>query len=127
MKNDRELNQIVNYYNKSTSQSNMHLTNTTIEFNDYELKGNDSPIIHEIERKHDIDISTYEQFKNVWYNINGGLIFVGSLVSLVLFIGIFLIIYYKQVSEAQEDVQNYLTMEHLGIDNQKSNTYWINN
>ena len=77
----------------------MHLTNTTIEFNDYELKGNDSPIIHEIERKHDIDISTYEQFKNVWYNINGGLIFVGSLVSLVLFIGIFLIIYYKQVSE----------------------------
>lgn len=119
VKNDRELNQIVNYYNKSTSQSNMHLTNTTIEFNDYELKGNDSPIIHEIERKHDIDISTYEQFKNVWYNINGGLIFVGSLVSLVLFIGIFLIIYYKQVSEAQEDVQNYLTMEHLGIDNQK--------
>ena len=53
----------------------------------------------------------------MFYNFNGGLIFVGSLVSFVLVIGIFLIIYYKQVSEAQEDVDHYVTMAHLGLDN----------
>ncbi|SKR88071.1 Uncharacterised protein [Mycobacteroides abscessus subsp. abscessus] len=88
-----------------------------IEFNAYDSKGKDTPDIHKLEQKHHINITSYESFIKMFYNFNGGLIFVGSLVSFVLVIGIFLIIYYKQVSEAQEDVNHYVTMAHLGLDN----------
>ena len=42
--------------------------------------------------------------------------FVGSVVSLVLLIGIFLMMYYKQVSEGHEDRDAYITMKQLGLD-----------
>ncbi|WP_229035028.1 FtsX-like permease family protein [Staphylococcus warneri] len=117
VKNDKERDQIIQYYTKNSSKADDQVTHTMIEFNAYDLKGKDTPDIHKLEQKHHINITSYESFIKMFYNFNGGLIFVGSLVSFVLVIGIFLIIYYKQVSEAQEDVDHYVTMAHLGLDN----------
>ena len=51
----------------------------------------------------------------MWKQVNSSLVFVGS-VSLVLLIGIFLMMYYKQVSEGHEDRDAYITMKQLGLD-----------
>ncbi len=45
--------------------------------------------------------------------MTGGLIFVGGVVSIVLVIGIFLMMYYKQVSEAYANQHNYDIMKKL--------------
>ena len=50
------------------------------------------------------------------YEINGGLIFIGTVVSIILFIGTFLMMYYKMF-EGYEDRKNYQIM-HVGIDNE---------
>ena len=52
------------------------------------------------------------------YEINGGLIFIGTVVSIILFIGTFLMMYYKNV-EGYEDRKNYQIMRHVGIDNDR--------
>ena len=48
----------------------------------------------------------------VWDRLTGGLIFVGGVVSIVLVIGIFLMMYYKQVS-AYANQHNYDIMKNL--------------
>ena len=53
------------------------------------------------------------------YEINGGLIFIGTVVSIILFIGTFLMMYYKNVAEGYEDRKNYQIMQHVGIDNDR--------
>ena len=54
------------------------------------------------------------------YEINGGLIFIGTVVSIILFIGTFLMMYYKNVAEGYEDRKNYQIMrKHVGIDNDR--------
>lgn len=45
------------------------------------------------------------------YEINGGLIFIGTVVSIILFIGTFLMMYYKNVAEGYEDRKNYQIMQ----------------
>ncbi|MHA6602690.1 FtsX-like permease family protein [Aerococcus urinae] len=49
------------------------------------------------------------------YKLNGGFISIGAIVSLVLFIGCFLMLYYKQLSEGQEDINNYRIMRQIGL------------
>ena len=44
------------------------------------------------------------------YEINGGLIFIGTVVSIILFIGTFLMMYYKNVA-GYEDRKNYQIMQ----------------
>ncbi len=70
----------------------------------------------------------------VWDRLTGGLIFVGGVVSIVLVIGIFLMMYYKQVSEAYANQHNYDIMKKLGLDNgriakdnTKSNDFLVRN
>lgn len=53
------------------------------------------------------------------YEINGGLIFIGTVVSIILFIGTFLMMYYKNVAEGYEDRKNYQIMQQVGIDNDR--------
>ena len=72
--------------------------------------------IKKIGVQHDIEFQVKKQNLLMWKQVNSSLVFVGSVVSLVLLIGIFLMMYYKQVSEGHEDRDAYITMKQLGLD-----------
>ena len=51
------------------------------------------------------------------YQLNGGLLFIGILISLILLIGTGLLLYYRQVSQGVEDQKNYQIMKQVGLPN----------
>lgn len=73
--------------------------------------------IQKLSKKYDASINSKSEMLMVWDRLTGGLIFVGGVVSIVLVIGIFLMMYYKQVSEAYANQHNYDIMKKLGLDN----------
>ncbi|WP_195853711.1 ABC transporter permease [Aerococcus tenax] len=62
-----------------------------------------------------IEIASKTVFREFFYKLNGGFISIGAIVSLVLLIGCFLMLYYKQLSEGQEDMKNYRIMRQIGL------------
>ena len=55
----------------------------------------------------------------------GGFVFLGTIVSITLLIGIFLMMYYKQVSEGFEDHRNYQIMKKWALINRSSNELFV--
>ena len=104
------MDRIVNEY-RNHNDENLIITpnqvQTAVEFNHR---------IKKIGVQHDIEFQVKKQNLLMWKQVNSSLIFVGSVVSLVLLIGIFLMMYYKQVSEGHEDRDAYITMKQLGLD-----------
>lgn len=72
-----------------------------------------------ISKKYSVSINSKSEMLGVWHRLSGGLIFVGGVVSFVLIIGIFLMMYYKQISEGYANQHNYGIMEQVGLDNKK--------
>ncbi len=56
------------------------------------------------------------QKKLTFFIISGSLLFIGALLSIMLIISTAIIIYYKQISEAQEDVKRYQILSKIGMD-----------
>ena len=53
---------------------------------------------------------------NFQYELNGGFLFLGILVGLILLIGTALVMYYKQLSEAYQDKRNFAIMKRVGLE-----------
>ena len=51
----------------------------------------------------------------------GGLIFIGAVISIIFTIATVLTIYYKQISEGNEDKRNFKILRQLGIDEKTVN------
>lgn len=62
-----------------------------------------------------LPIDSKEEIKKMIYYLNGGLVFIGVVVSITLLAGLFLIMYYKQISEGYADKDNYQIMQKLGL------------
>lgn len=62
-----------------------------------------------------MSFSSKEINKNIMYEINGGFLFLGAIISLIFITGTILITYYKQISEGFEDRQNYQIMKNVGL------------
>lgn len=62
-----------------------------------------------------MSFSSKEINKNIMYEINGGFLFLGAIISLIFITGTILITYYKQISEGFEDKQNYQIMKNVGL------------
>ena len=62
-----------------------------------------------------LPIRSKEEVKKTIYELNGGLVFIGVVVSITLLVGLFLIMYYKQISEGYSDKENYEIMQKLGL------------
>lgn len=62
-----------------------------------------------------LPIDNKEEIKKMIYYLNGGLVFIGVVVSITLLAGLFLIMYYKQISEGYADKDNYQIMQKLGL------------
>lgn len=63
----------------------------------------------------DFSVSSREKISKALYETNGGLIFIGVIVSITLLIGTFLMLYYKQISEGYEDRRNFDIMKKVGL------------
>ena len=61
-------------------------------------------------------LSSRQQMKRDLYSVNGGLLYLGVLVSVILMMGIGLLLYYKQLSEGLSDQINYNIMKRVGLD-----------
>ncbi|WBF52557.1 FtsX-like permease family protein [Macrococcoides canis] len=71
--------------------------------------------IPKIQKKYGIRIDNKEDVQKMIYELNGGLIFIGIVVSITLLTGVFLVLYYKQLSEGHEDKRNYDIMQKVGL------------
>lgn len=56
-----------------------------------------------------------EENRNNFYSLNGGLFYLGIILSLVFLIAAVLIIYYKQISEGYEDQSRFEIMQKVGM------------
>lgn len=59
-----------------------------------------------------------ETYRNSIFEVTGGFLFVGFLLSGVFLLGAVLITYYKQYSEGQEDQKTYQILQEVGMDKQ---------
>ncbi|TRR50240.1 ABC transporter permease, partial [Salmonella enterica subsp. enterica serovar Panama] len=92
------MDRIVNEY-RNHNDENLIITpnqvQTAVEFNVLKEKDKLNHRIKKIGVQHDIEFQVKKQNLLMWKQVNSSLIFVGSVVSLVLLIGIFLMMYYK--------------------------------
>ncbi len=62
-----------------------------------------------------MDFSSREGIASIQYETNGGVIFIGAVVSFVLLVGTILMLYYKQISEGQADRGQFEIMAKVGL------------
>lgn len=68
-----------------------------------------------IQTKYGQTITTKKSIQQMEYRLFGGLLFIGMLVSLVLFVITVLMLYFKQISEGYADRKNYQIMQQVGL------------
>ncbi|MEQ6045835.1 FtsX-like permease family protein [Staphylococcus saccharolyticus] len=119
VKNQQQMNQLVDYFANNKYEdviSTPKNIKTTVEFNVLNEKDKSNNYIAKVGQQHDIGLQAKKDYLTIWKQINSSLVFVGSIVSLVLLIGVFLMMYYKQVSEGYEDREEYQVMKKVGLD-----------
>ncbi|MBE5660927.1 ABC transporter permease [Staphylococcus sp. SS21] len=114
VKDKKQLSKVKEYY----APEQKKLT-TSINFNTPSDKRLTTDQAKMISKKYSVSINSKSEMLGVWHRLTGGLIFVGGVVSFVLTIGIFLMMYYKQISEGYANQHNYGIMEQVGLDNDK--------
>lgn len=62
-------------------------------------------------------VETKREAIQVIYQLNGGLLFIGVLISFLLLVGTGLLLYYRQISQGVEDQKNYQIMKQVGLPN----------
>ena len=69
----------------------------------------------ELEKEYHLSISSRKEKAKLIYELDGGLLFLGLVVGLILVIGVGLMLYYKQISEGQEDHEKFVIMGQIGL------------
>ncbi|WP_415425166.1 FtsX-like permease family protein [Staphylococcus borealis] len=117
---DKTFQQLTNYYvnaDKNDHHGTNSVQNTFLHFNIMTKQTADfDRIKHTLMKRYDVYIDNKKDVAATLYEINGGLIFIGTVVSIILFIGTFLMMYYKNVAEGYEDRKNYQIMQQVGIE-----------
>lgn len=107
-----------NYFkslNRQTNKVEATETSGTLAFNVEKHNEIFKKAIPALQKEHGIRIENKEDTQKAIYEINGGLIFIGIVVSITLLTGVFLVLYYKQLSEGYEDKRNYSIMQKVGL------------
>ena len=68
---------------------------------------------------HSYSVYNKEVEKRDFYGMNGGLLFLGIMLSIVFLFAAVLIIYYKQISEGYEDRHRFVIMKKVGMNNRE--------
>jgi len=115
VKDEKEYKDILKYYEASNMSGEGEDIDNTLAFNVNGDKKAFDQQIKKLEKKHDISITSKQIQEKMIYELNGGLIFIGVVVAIILLAGMFLILYYKQLSEGYEDKKNYHIMKQVGL------------
>lgn len=118
VKDDAELNRLAQSYKDLDLETRDYVPASISYSLSFNVKGDSShfeKMIPKIEKKYDIEVSNKKDISKEMYEVNGGLIFIGIVVSIILLAGMFLILYYKQISEGYEDKENYQIMKKVGL------------
>lgn len=76
-------------------------------------------------------ILSVEQTRKETYQFNGGFLFLGIMIGVVLLVGTVLMIYYKQITEGYDDKANFQVMKQVGLPEDmikttiKQQTFWL--
>lgn len=120
---DKTFQQLTNYYvnaDKNDHHGTQKVQNTFMHFNIMTKHTSDfDKLKNTLMQRYKVSIDDKKEVAGTLYEINGGLIFIGTVVSIILFIGTFLMMYYKNVAEGYEDRKNYQIMQQVGIDNDR--------
>lgn len=120
---DQRYNQIANYYMDGLYSSSRHLSTYETTFINFNIMTKDvshfNKIMNHLEDKYKVDIQSRDETATMLYELNGGLIFIGTVVSIVLLLGTFLMMYYKNIAEGYEDRRNYQIMKKVGIEDER--------
>lgn len=108
---------LATYYDNSNELGNsdggIYIENV-VSFNTENKQAIDKNI-DRVGKEHHVVVQSREGYKKLLYTLNGGLIFIGIVVSIILLAGMFLILYYKQLAEGYEDKKNYQIMTQIGL------------
>jgi bacitracin transport system permease protein len=75
-------------------------------------------VLRDSGENYSMDVGIRDQHRQNIYELNGGILFVGIFLSIVLILGVFLVIYYKQVAEAIQDQSQVAIMQAVGLENE---------
>ncbi|PNZ70023.1 ABC transporter permease [Staphylococcus croceilyticus] len=121
--NGKRYHQIANYYMNGLYSSSRQLSTYETTFINFNIMTKDvshfNKIKGHLEDKYKVNIDTREKTMSILYEFNGGLIFIGTVVSIVLLLGTFLMMYYKNIAEGYEDRRNYQIMAKVGIEDER--------
>lgn len=117
VKDESMMLEALDYYSTLNGKKHKQAVSSTLEFDIAGDKKAFNKKLPNIEKKYDVVFQKQSEVEKNLYELNGGLIFMGIVVSIVLLTGIFLILYYKQLSEGYEDKQNYSIMKKVGLSN----------
>lgn len=106
---------VLNKVTQNVTDDNTLTTNAEIRFNVGNSQAIESHKEH-LEDKYEVQIESKKEHRALMIDMFGGFVFLGTIVSITLLIGIFLMMYYKQVSEGFEDHRNYQIMKKVGLD-----------
>ncbi|MEE1107022.1 FtsX-like permease family protein [Macrococcoides canis] len=107
-----------NYFkslNRETNKVEATEASSTLAFNVERHDETFKRAIPALQKEHGIRIENKDDTQKTIYEMNGGLIFIGIVVSITLLTGVFLVLYYKQLSEGYEDKRNYSIMQKVGL------------
>ncbi|WP_083317410.1 FtsX-like permease family protein [Aerococcus sp. HMSC035B07] len=78
-----------------------------------------------------LEFESRQEIQDSLFEINGGLLFLGIVTSLILILGTGLMLYYKQISEGLDDRKNFQIMKRVGLEDQlikrtiRSQILWV--
>ncbi|MCY1570141.1 ABC transporter permease [Staphylococcus pettenkoferi] len=106
---------VLNKVTQHVTDDNALTTNAEARFNVNNSQAIE-PHKEDLEDKYQVQIESKNERSSLIIDVFGGFVFLGTIVSITLLIGIFLMMYYKQVSEGFEDHRNYQIMNKVGLD-----------
>ncbi|MCI2774250.1 FtsX-like permease family protein [Staphylococcus petrasii] len=119
----KRYNQLARYYINGLYSPSRDMRTYETTFINFNIMTKDAShfnkIKHHLEKKYKVMIQTREEMGSLLYQFNGGLIFIGVVVSIVLLLGTFLMMYYKNIAEGYEDRRNYQIMAKVGIEDER--------
>lgn len=117
--------------NKETINVGISASYNIENFNAKEYSSNFDKFIDKHQLDYIVDYDNHNKFVKNYYELNGGFIFLGILIGIILLSGTIIITYYKQISEAYEDRHSYQIMKQVGLPEElikkttKNQVIWI--
>lgn len=132
--NQNQLERVQDHYHVLNPRNQTMTTepiNQTAYFDASESAQGLQSTFDEVQEEQDVSVQSKKSMQEGLYGMNGGLLFIGMIVGLVLLVGTILMLYFKQITEGYADRSNYFIMKRVGLPSElikktiRSQIIWI--